>query len=876
MSSLALPFSVQPVRASGTIYIRADGSIDPPTASISNLGNTTYVLTDNITGSIMVERDNIILEGNQFALLGESSGRGVDISSTENVTVENMKIQMFEIGIFACSARNDTIRSNRITNSTERGIEVNGTSTQIMISDNVIVGCVQSATWRFDGIQLDQLSNITISGNFVAGHNDGIQIDHAHDCLVCGNNVTQNIDDGIQPYWSTNITISGNYVSHNGQDGIPICESTDILVIGNNIVENERWGVEANQYSGHRIYHNNFIDNVEKEAKITMGQSAWDDGYPSGGNYWSDYGGIDEKSGPNQDWPGNDGIGDTPYSIDINNSDRYPLMVPWGTPYDQYDWPMFQHDLQHTGYSASKISNDLGSLWNFSDRENARCSSPVVYRGIVFVNIWGQSIENGILWALNETNGQPIWSYPVEEMPYNSPTVCEDKVFVGTQSGTFYCLSLEGDLLWNFTCEYNPYEHGISPIWSSPIIDSGKVYFLTEGGVFYALNTTNGQVVWTYQSGSITLEQSSPAIWNGVLYFGSVAGGFRAVNATDGTEIWKFVTGGAIVDSATVVDGKVYIGSADYNFYCLNATNGMQIWKFTAEGPIYYSPAVCGDRIFFSDRTGFYGESGKVYALNISDGTLIWNVSTSKRVRTSIVAADSKIFVGSLADIPRIYALNVTDGSCLWSYDTKSPWVLSTSFAIANQKLFVGSDKLYAFSEYHDIAVLNLTTSKTGCRPLPTLGENCTLTLNATVGNLGTHTENFTITFYDNTTEIMEENVSLASREHIVFSFDLNSTGWTKGNYTVRVYIEPVSGEADTTNNLLEDSFLVTILGDTNGDGKVDVKDVYATALAYGTSVDGPNPEGRKYNPNCDINNDLGVDVKDYYIVCKHYGEVSL
>jgi len=52
----------------------------------------------------------------------------------------------------------------------------------------------------------------------------------------------------------------------------------------------------------------------------------WDDGYPSGGNYWSDYAGVDEKSGPNQNQPGSDGIGDTPYVINSNNRDNYPLI----------------------------------------------------------------------------------------------------------------------------------------------------------------------------------------------------------------------------------------------------------------------------------------------------------------------------------------------------------------------------------------------------------------------------------------------------------------------------------------------------------------------------------------------------------------------
>ena len=61
------------------------------------------------------------------------------------------------------------------------------------------------------------------------------------------------------------------------------------------------------------------------------GQNSWDNGYPSGGNYWEDYTGTDNYHGPNQNLSGSDGIGDTPYNIyGGSNQDLYPFMEPNG------------------------------------------------------------------------------------------------------------------------------------------------------------------------------------------------------------------------------------------------------------------------------------------------------------------------------------------------------------------------------------------------------------------------------------------------------------------------------------------------------------------------------------------------------------------
>ena len=60
---------------------------------------------------------------------------------------------------------------------------------------------------------------------------------------------------------------------------------------------------------------------------VTLGYAnTWDDGYPSGGNYWSDYADIDQYCGPYQNETGPDGIWDHPYEIDENNIDHYPIV----------------------------------------------------------------------------------------------------------------------------------------------------------------------------------------------------------------------------------------------------------------------------------------------------------------------------------------------------------------------------------------------------------------------------------------------------------------------------------------------------------------------------------------------------------------------
>ncbi len=75
------------------------------------------------------------------------------------------------------------------------------------------------------------------------------------------------------------------------------------------------------------------VNNTAQASDPILAQNAWDNNYPNGGNFWSDYQGVDNCSGPSQNiCSGSDGIGDTAYNITTDVADRYPLVSPVQPP----------------------------------------------------------------------------------------------------------------------------------------------------------------------------------------------------------------------------------------------------------------------------------------------------------------------------------------------------------------------------------------------------------------------------------------------------------------------------------------------------------------------------------------------------------------
>jgi len=86
-----------------------------------------------------------------------------------------------------------------------------------------------------------------------------------------------------------------------------------------------------------RIYHNNFVSSgfgwssSGGFGRTIEGNISWDNGYPSGGNYWKYDTHTDSHKGPYQSHRGSDGIVDNPHSLGDLGADRYPLAHPYGS-----------------------------------------------------------------------------------------------------------------------------------------------------------------------------------------------------------------------------------------------------------------------------------------------------------------------------------------------------------------------------------------------------------------------------------------------------------------------------------------------------------------------------------------------------------------
>ena len=209
-----------------------------------------------------------------------------------------------------------------------------------------------------------------------------------------------------------------------------------------------------------------------------------------------------------------------------------------------------------------------------------------------------------------------------------------------------------------------------------------------------------------------------------------------------------------------------------------------------------------------------------------------WNFgdNTGKIIKTDPITSHNYQQTGTF-----LVTLNVTDGEGLWC---------------------VTSKPLTVYPEFGPTANFTWTPNE------PIINE--TIIFNASSSTLGWCAKtqrfspivNYTWNFGDGTGNITTTNTT------ITHSY-LHSA-----NYTVTLKIVDMDARSATRSYIVRVLNITIKTYDVNGDGIIDLKDVFRVALAYGSFPGHP-----RWDPACDFNKDNIVDLKDYYPVAMHYGE---
>jgi parallel beta-helix repeat protein len=306
-------------------------------------GNVIRITADFVTVSgFTVQNSGLGSDSSGISISGSHHGNisfniikgnrnGIRLYDSSNNTFTENTVSSNYYGIALSGSSGNAVIGNSVSASTDTGIQVSDSADVTIANNNVSQG-------NF-GITFIAVSNSTLINNDISANrygaylfvssNDILSNNHIHDDTDFGiwisqsdhtsaaNNKISNERIGIYVNNSTFNTITNSSISSCQQFGIRLDYSDNNTIAGNTLFENVVRGTLCFYSNNNTILHNNFVNNTKALADINS-TSLLDNGIE--GNYWSDYNGTDSDQ---------DGIGNSPYAVDTNNTDHYPLMAPF-------------------------------------------------------------------------------------------------------------------------------------------------------------------------------------------------------------------------------------------------------------------------------------------------------------------------------------------------------------------------------------------------------------------------------------------------------------------------------------------------------------------------------------------------------------------
>ncbi len=251
---------------------------------------------------------------------------------------------------------------------------------------------------------------------------------------------------------------------------------------------------------------------------------------------------------------------------------------------------------------------------------------------------------------------KPLWVRALHGYVEYPPSYCQGDLYVNTFKGRTYAIdATNGKVLW--------ISQGQGPKPSTPAIAGDRVIVSSTSGTVTALARSNGAKLWQLDLPGAKVE-SSPVVIGNTAYFGATDGRLFAVNTANGHVKWAYNTGGRINSSPSILGNKIFITTYAGSILSLNRLNGHRNWityikrDFAQYESFYASASTDGTRLYTISR------AGKVVAVRVSDGSVVWTHNLNTTGYSTPAIANGIVYVGDFNGL--IHAYRASDGTQLW------------------------------------------------------------------------------------------------------------------------------------------------------------------------------------------------------------------